>query len=751
MAQISHVDKEIKLKLVYYGPALSGKTTNLIYVHQVLFPNQKVKLFSINTGDDRTLFFDLLPLDLGIINGFSIKMQLFTVPGQVRYNQTRRTVLNKADGVVFVADSTRSSLEENRASYENMLENLKVNRLNYSSIPLVLQFNKQDKIDIYSTEEMNGFLNERKVPSFGASAVSGPGVLETLKYAILEVLNAFNKDFPDFSVSTIEDKIDRSFDAVQETYQRKTRVGTAPEEEPPTSKLTGGGAAHNVKVIEHKDDISQAKLLEKAVETNIEMVELYNELNAAKNQLEQRNREFTILGQINQALTEKFDPENLPRLIFKSILLTFQTTHGSLLEFDRNANRLRESYISGFQKDPLAGIRLAGDVSFADQLFSSLKPICFNIFSYEDQPLSPKQRIALADELKRQRVMAFLSVPIHSSGQQFGLLTVYQMINESSVLKAFTGDDLVFLSRLATVTSLSFEKKAYNRRLLESARESETRSEKTIVQLKEEVKSLWLQNQDTRIQLENLRVLMVPVLRMDMLRESLWREVNSGIGKPLSSMQMAGRILDKVGTTNLDNLEKVIGVYREETQKLASLLDRLKLAAPKYLQPSDFIDEDFPVHETVNEVRNAFGGLVAARNLEWKESVPDGLPLLHADKDKIRFLISEIVSNAIRNTEGGFVEISVTADPMRTERFLLFTCSDSGRGIDKNIIPTIFDRHARRPDEISNHEHFGIGLTICKEIVEHYGGKLSVRSEVGFGSVFSADIPVQFPTRNPDR
>jgi hypothetical protein len=144
MALFNYATKEITLKIVYYGPGLSGKTTNLQHLHTVLNPETKGKLLSLATESDRTLFFDFLPIELGKIREFSIRFQLYTVPGQVRYNATRKVVLKGADAVVFVADSQKDMKDQNIESFENMRENLVSNNINPDTIPVILQYNKRD-------------------------------------------------------------------------------------------------------------------------------------------------------------------------------------------------------------------------------------------------------------------------------------------------------------------------------------------------------------------------------------------------------------------------------------------------------------------------------------------------------------------------------------------------------------------------------------------------------------------------------
>ncbi len=182
MALFNYATKEITLKIVYYGPGLSGKTTNLQHLYAMLNPEAKGKLLSLSTESDRTLFFDFLPVELGKIRDFSIRFQLYTVPGQVRYNATRKVVLKGADAVVFVADSQRDMKDQNIESFENMRENLVSNNIDPDTIPVVLQYNKRDLKNILTIEELNQDLNigaDREV--LEATAINGMGVEEAFK------------------------------------------------------------------------------------------------------------------------------------------------------------------------------------------------------------------------------------------------------------------------------------------------------------------------------------------------------------------------------------------------------------------------------------------------------------------------------------------------------------------------------------------------------------------------------------------
>lgn len=183
MALINYFLKEITFKIVYYGPAMSGKTTNLRYIYDHLPEKLKGKFTSIATKDERTLFFDFLPLDLGKIKGFTVKLSLYTVPGQAIYSLTRKTILKATDGIIFVADSQRHVKERNIESFKDMAENLKEFGLSIDKIPIVLQYNKRDLKDILTVEELNDDLNEggSLYPYFESIAIEGKGVMECLK------------------------------------------------------------------------------------------------------------------------------------------------------------------------------------------------------------------------------------------------------------------------------------------------------------------------------------------------------------------------------------------------------------------------------------------------------------------------------------------------------------------------------------------------------------------------------------------
>jgi len=193
MVFFNYSTMQMAAKVVYYGPGLCGKTTNLHFIYQHTAQESRGEMVSLETETDRTLFFDLLPIDVGSIAGFNTRIQLYTVPGQVFYNTTRKLVLKGVDGVVFVADSQRAMVQANVESFRNLEENLVEMGLSSDTLPLVLQYNKRDLADICTVDEMNASLNRNNWPWFESSAVTGVGVFETLKGISRQTLLALKK------------------------------------------------------------------------------------------------------------------------------------------------------------------------------------------------------------------------------------------------------------------------------------------------------------------------------------------------------------------------------------------------------------------------------------------------------------------------------------------------------------------------------------------------------------------------------
>ncbi|HEY2867685.1 MAG TPA: GTPase domain-containing protein [Pyrinomonadaceae bacterium] len=193
MTFINYASREINCKIVYYGPGLCGKTTNLQYIYDSTSPAAKGKLISLATETDRTLFFDFMPLELGTVRGFKTRFHLYTVPGQVYYDASRKLILKGVDGVVFVADSQEERIDANVESLENLVDNLKTQGYDLMQLPYVLQLNKRDLPSAVPVDELTAELLKKDEPVFEAVAADGTGVFDTLKAVAKQVLTELRK------------------------------------------------------------------------------------------------------------------------------------------------------------------------------------------------------------------------------------------------------------------------------------------------------------------------------------------------------------------------------------------------------------------------------------------------------------------------------------------------------------------------------------------------------------------------------
>jgi hypothetical protein len=290
MVQFNFSERTIKAKVVYYGPAQSGKTTNLEQVHALTDPSGQNRLVSLNTSQDRTLFFDLLPFSLGTVSGYDFQVQLYTVPGQVQYNATRRVVLAGADAVVFVADSRKAMVKENQAAFENMKVNLLANRLVPEKVPLVMQWNKRDLTDLQSEEELTKALNPWKRPAIPAVAMNGEGVIPTF-IAVTQVMLAaialkYNLKDKGLDPEAVPELVEKAFEALM--AEAKKQQPPQPPPPPPGVQAAPPVQPKPAKVVvKHAPDQSQAgslqaspdsglvseELLQRAIKANVELAE----------------------------------------------------------------------------------------------------------------------------------------------------------------------------------------------------------------------------------------------------------------------------------------------------------------------------------------------------------------------------------------------------------------------------------------------------------------------------------------------
>jgi len=361
MALFNYATKEITLKIVYYGPGLSGKTTNIQHLHAALNPETKGKLLSLATESDRTLFFDFLPVELGKIKDFSIRFQLYTVPGQVRYNATRKVVLKGADAVVFVADSQRDMRDQNIESLDNMRENLISNNINPDEIPIVLQYNKRDLKNILSIIELNDDMNKNSIYDIvEAEAINGKGVEDTFQLITRLVLKDIaRKHKIEIQPAPLKEELKRE----EETFEiRKPEVASLLFESE-TERIEPFGIAieEEEELIEPEYELEETieKVAFEKAETEREPepeqeLRFIDEYKPAKETYREPVRESKEVSAIPALSAEKTKMLAGDISTLNAMLLDVQRTVTSLkedmLEIKNNLNSIRESSASGENK-----------------------------------------------------------------------------------------------------------------------------------------------------------------------------------------------------------------------------------------------------------------------------------------------------------------------------------------------------------------------------------------------------------------
>jgi signal recognition particle receptor subunit beta len=281
MVQFNFSERTIKAKVVYYGPAQSGKTTNLDQIHRMTDPQGTNRLISLNTAQDRTLFFDLLPFNLGSISGYDFKIQLYTVPGQVQYNATRRVVLAGADAVVFVADSQKTMAKENLNAFENMKVNLLANRLVPEKVPLVLQYNKQDLDGLIPVAEMDRAMNPWGRKAFPAVASRGDGVIETFVAMVQDMLAAiavkYNLKEKGLDPEAVPEVVTRAFASLLKQAPPPPAAPAAPPVRMVVTQPEGAEPAYPGQAGAEASPVSE-ELLHRAIRSNVELAEVLGQL-----------------------------------------------------------------------------------------------------------------------------------------------------------------------------------------------------------------------------------------------------------------------------------------------------------------------------------------------------------------------------------------------------------------------------------------------------------------------------------------
>ncbi len=455
MAVLDVAHKTITLKVVYYGCALGGKTTNLVTLHRLTDPDGQHGLVSIATRDDRTLFFDLLPMELGQVGGLTVNVKIYTVPGQVHYELTRRQVLSGTDAVVLVIDSSPSEVKSNQWAADNLRLNLKGSGYDPDQTPIVLQWNKRDLPGARTVAELSADLNTRGLPAFEAVATSGAGVIETFACALkMAIRQAYARSGRTIATPEV---LDRTVDLALE--QARAREPSLPEPAAAAFEHRVDMAAYQDKWAEHGRDrriLDQETLLSEAVQTNMELAERIDGLRGVQSSSERRAAMLGALSRLAPALS---DPAGtaLPPGLMKALLEACGRSRGSLLVFRPNEKTMDEREVVPEGRDPM-------NAAVAASLGSAAHRLC--------QGDSPRWVEDLSGEVffdasppGAEGVVSALVLPLRCDGAAFGGIVVYIAVQESPPDDA----EREFWTTCGTLISLSLHWRGLRRRLTQAA------------------------------------------------------------------------------------------------------------------------------------------------------------------------------------------------------------------------------------------------------------------------------------------
>ena len=420
MAVVDSANKTVTLKLVYYGCALGGKTTNLVTLHRLTDPDGRQGLVSIATSNDRTLFFDLLPMDLGQVGGLSVKVKLYTVPGQLHYELTRRQVLGGADGVVLVIDSSPEAARTNVWALQNLRENLANNALDPDETPTVLQWNKRDLPNARPVKDLRAELNTRGLPEYEAVATVGTGVIETfaatLKAAILSTYAKSGRPLRD------RDQLGRIVDKALEQARNRVPEGK-PNLSPTFDSRVDWEGYHEQQESQGHDRrvMDQASLLSESVHTNMMLAERLESLKSVERLTERRGQMMLALSRLAPMLSDP-EAQALPAGVTALLLEGASRKRGALLLFTGGDKmETREALPDGV--DLLNETTSAGSESVAHLLCERFQDVTV----IEDVPTEVffGQPPSEADG-----IVSLLIAPLGCDDLSFGALLVYSRVSE---------------------------------------------------------------------------------------------------------------------------------------------------------------------------------------------------------------------------------------------------------------------------------------------------------------------------------
>lgn len=726
MVQFDNQYRQIKLKVVYYGPALGGKTTCLQYIHRVMDPQRRTKLYALNTASDRTLFFDLLGLDLGRVRGYQLLVQLYTVPGQVHYNATRRAVLAGADGLVFVADAQRSELAANRESLADMAENLRANGLDPDGIPLVVMYNKQDLPDLLTAGALEDALNPRRAPSVPSVATSGKGVLAAFSTIAEATVAAVAERL---GVPAQGEAAQRLLEHVRSALQPFGAGESAVPAAEVVVRRAGG-----------ETPLDPEQLMGEAVQANVAMTELNVRLDRLAATLEQRLRQLRAINEFGVLMSAAREPEEVTTGFLERLLGELGVTAGALMLLDDQGN-LVEVLRRGLAGDPL--MLPDGDgVPAAREVLGARRSRVVRLDETTPEAVAASPWLAALAGLG---LTAGMAVPLVAQDRALGVATCYAHPGRGG----FEEVDLEFASALAgnAATALA------NARSWRSLERLNRSLEETVAARTRELEASLGHAQGLAAQVEDrnreLEAANRQLRSVEQLKGNLLNHIAHELNTPVTSIQTAIRILARYQELPAEKTQRFMEIIAQESGRLADLIGSALQAALLRGAEGEPRWAPLGVTDLLRRVLTPLRPEASERRLNVQIRVASGLDTVSGDAEHLEVALGALIKNAIEfNREQGTVTVTVRPLHQDGRALVEWRVEDTGAGMTPEELAqagTVFWQGGNAMT--GKPRGLGLGLAVARQVAVLHGGELQLHSVVGEGTTATLLTAAEGPER----
>ena len=723
MVQFDNQNRQIKIKIVYYGPAVGGKTTCLRHIHRITDPERRTKLYSLNTAADRTLFFDLLSLNLGRIRGYRLALQLYTVPGQVQYDATRRTVLAGADGVVFVADSQVEQRQATIDSLENLWQNMAATGLDRRSVPLVLQFNKRDLDPIQTVEEMNASLNPDGCPAFPTVAITGDGVLDAFT-AIGERTLASVAD--KIGVGTSPQAIARLQEQMRKAMQPFLQGDGSAQ-----------GAASDIEVtvpapgVDAGDVLSEDVLVGEAVRANLAMTDVTTRLDIVTRQLERKIRVMDSISQFGRTVSNQRDPARVLRLLITDAIRLLQVQGASVIIIP-GTGRLREAVVHGFRRDPLLSTADSTGESLAAGILNARQPRL--VFRGADGD----EDGAAISAIETAGYTSALAVPMMTQEKVVGLLTAYGDAERSEL----DDDDLQLATVLASTAAMGYANAIAWRQLEEFSRGLEAQVEERTGELRRTLAESRRLAADVEEKKNLLEHAYRDLAALDGVKNELINRLSLDLRTPVTSLFTAAKVLRRGENVPPEKHERLVTIIHDEGEKLLEIIQSVFQASVIASGSRELERSAVPAQELFRKAIAPLRDLASQRDVRVQVLIPSGLETVTCEADSTEAALRAVIKNGIEFSTGGEVKLEVRRVTQDDKPWLQLRVSDSGIGIPPEDREQVFEAFWQGDDSHAGKRHgIGLGLTIAKRVMENHGGSIAIAAADTGGTEVVMSIP----------